>query len=273
MILEVHGARGSAPESGRPFDRYGGHTTCFEIALPDGERLLIDAGSGLAGVAAALARDGATRPFAATVLLTHVHWDHIQGVPTFPPLFEASTRLRFVAATPPSMTIRAALESAIQPPWFPVRLAEAPAQISYQALDADPLRVGPLEITWAPLAHPGGCAGYRIEHAGTALVVATDVEAAGDEAQASVRRLAQGAAVLVHDAQYLPVEYVARHVGWGHSTWEQAARTAAAAGVGRLVLTSHDQGRSDDDIDAIVEQARAIFPATTAAFEGMRIEF
>jgi phosphoribosyl 1,2-cyclic phosphodiesterase len=273
MLLEVHGARGSAPESGPAFDRYGGHTTCFEIALPDGERLLIDAGTGLASVAASLARDDARAPFVATVLLTHFHWDHIQGLPFFPPLFEASTRLRFIATPPPGMTIAEALGAVIRPPWFPVRLDEVAAQLSFEALGSEPLRIGPLEVTSAPLAHPGGSSGYRIKHAGRALVIATDVEAADATSQAAVRAIADGAAVLIHDAQYRPAEYLERRTGWGHSTWEQAARIAAAAGVARLVLTSHDQGRSDAAVDAIVDEARAIFPATAAAHEGMQIEF
>lgn len=273
MILQVHGARGSAAESGAQFDHYGGHTTCFEIALPNGDRLVIDAGSGLSRVAAAPAQNSPTTAFRATVLLTHLHWDHIQGVPTFAPLFEATTRIRFIAASPAGMPIAAALQAVMQPPWFPVRLADVPAQVSYEALAGGPFQVGPMQITWAALPHPNGCVGYRIEHEDRALVIATDVEAASSEAQAAVRSLARGAAVLIHDAQYLPDEYLARRIGWGHSTWEQAARNAAAAGVERLVLTSHDQGRSDADIDAIVESARAIFPETTAAHEGMLIEF
>ena len=178
MLLVVHGARGSAPESGSAFDRYGGHTTCFEIALPDGERLLIDAGTGLAGVAAAYAREAAGAPFVATVLLTHFHWDHIQGLPFFPPFFEAATRLRFIATPPPGMTIEEALAAVIRPPWFPVALEDVAAQLSFEPLGNAPIRVGPLEVTSASLAHPGGSTGYRIAYGERALVVATDVEAA-----------------------------------------------------------------------------------------------
>ena len=274
MQLLVHGARGSAPVSGPQFARYGGYTSCFEVLSPDGRHLIIDCGSGLRRLEASLAKRGEdSRPFEATVLLTHFHWDHIQGLPFFAPLYRPTTRLHFVAAPPPGFDVAGALASVLRPPWFPVDFLESGAQLTFQALSDGPLSVGSLEITSSRLEHPGGVTGYRVAYAGGVLVTATDVESASEQSQLAVTRFAEGAAVLLHDAQYTPAEYEANRRGWGHSTWRHAARVAADAGVGRLVLTSHDPTRTDDQIAEIVGLASSQFSSSEAAFEGQRIEF
>ena len=268
--LAVHGARGSAAVSGPAFVRSGGCTTCFATQLPDGHHVLFDCGSGLGRLQGDLPPDG---PFEATIFLTHFHWDHLQGLPTFAPLYESSTRLHFVAVPPEGMTIAEALEGVIRPPWFPARFRDAPATVTYEPLGERTLRLGGLEIAGAPLSHPGGVTGYRIESNGRALVLATDVEAGAGTHEASFRSLAEGVEVLIHDAQYTPAEYREAKRGWGHSTWEDAARAAVEVGAARLVLTSHDTTRTDDQVDALVAAARAIHPATEGAFEGQVIRF
>ena len=274
MQLLVHGARGSAPVSGPQFARHGGYTSCYELLPAGGGHLIIDCGSGLRCLETTLARPGEEAgPFEATVLLTHFHWDHIQGLPFFSPLYRPTTRLHFVASPPPGVDIAGALAAVMRPPWFPVDFLESGAQLTFQTLSDGPFSLGSLEITSSRLDHPGGVTGYRVAHDGGVLVIATDVEASTEEARSAVARFAEGATVLVHDAQYTPAEYEAGHRGWGHSTWEHATRVAAAAGVGRLVLTSHDPTRTDDQVGDIVRLASADFPATEAAFEGQRIEF
>lgn len=270
LALEVHGARGSTAVSGPAFARYGGNTTCFATVLADGHHLIVDAGSGLGRVQAAW-EAGGRRAFEGTLLLTHFHWDHIQGLPTFAPLFEASTRLHIVASPPEGMTVEEALDGAMRPPWFPVRFRDVPARVTYEVAGEGPASVGAVQVTAARLRHPGGALGFRIVRGGRALVVATDVEGGEPEHDRALRMLADGAAVLVHDAQYTPAEYVAGKQGWGHSTWELAVAMASAAGVGRLVLTSHEPRRSDEQLDAIVASAQRVFPETTAAAEGARI--
>src|SRR5690606_34545101 len=135
------------------------------------------------------------------------------------------------------------------------------------------VRIGDIAVVGAPLPHPGGVTGYRLEWGGRALVLATDVEVGAGTHEASFRSLADGVEVLIHDAQYTPAEYRAAKRGWGHSTWEEAARAAVECGAPRLVLTSHDTTRTDDQVDAIVAAARAIHPATDGAFEGQVIRF
>ena len=274
LQLLVHGARGSAPVSGPQFAHYGGYTSCFEVVSPDAHRLIIDCGSGLRCLEAGLEKRGEqAAPFEATVLLTHFHWDHIQGLPFFGPLYRPTTRLHFVASPPQGFDVAAALASVLRPPWFPVDFLESGAQLSFQTLSDGPLSIGSLEITSSGLNHPGGVTGYRVAHDGGVLVTATDVEAASEESRFAVARFAEGATVLLHDAQYTPAEYEASRRGWGHSTWQHATRVAADAGVGRLVVTSHDPTRTDEQVAEIVGLARAEFRATEAAFEGQRIDF
>jgi ribonuclease BN (tRNA processing enzyme) len=123
-------------------------------------------------------------------------------------------------------------------------------------------------VSAVSLHHPDGVMGYRVEWMGATLVIATDVEHGVPESDARLLELAEGADVLIYDAQYLPDEYTARKVGWGHSTWREGVAVAEAAGVGALILTSHDPSRSDEAIDALVEEARSVFARTDAAVEG-----
>jgi len=273
LQFHVHGARGSSTVSGPEFARYGGHTTCFEVVLPDGHHLVIDGGSGLLHLQAGLPKGEGAPPFEGTVFLTHFHWDHIQGFPFFAPVFKASSAIRCIAAPPPGFTVESAIDGAIRPPWFPVSLADSPARLTFKALPEAPVRVGEVEVLGVPLNHPGGVIGYRIAAGAHTLVIATDVEAGNPAGDAALRELADGADVLVHDAQYTPEEWVTARHGWGHSTWEHATALAAAAGVGRLILTSHDPARTDDGVDAILRAARERFARTDAAFEGLVVDF
>lgn len=273
MQFLIHGARGSSPVSGSAFARYGGHTSCYEVVLSDGHRVIFDGGTGLLHLQSALSTVDAANAFEATVFLTHFHWDHIQGLPFFKPLYSPTSRIRFVAIPPPGHTIDSALDGAIQPPWFPVRLRDAAAALTFEPLPAQPLRIGEIEISGVPLHHPGGVTAYRIASGGRALVIATDVEPDGGVSDRALRALADGANVLVHDAQYTPLEWSTTRSGWGHSTWEHATTIAQAAQVQRLILTSHDPDRSDDAVDAILQSARTVFAPTDAASEGQAVEF
>ena len=253
--------------SGPEYRRYGGNTTCFEVAVSPTERLIVDAGTGLRAVQHEMG-DG---PHHVTFLLTHYHWDHIQGLPVFDPLFRGHNRVEFHGVGADGAEVEAALDGVIRPPWFPVSLSEAQADTSFHALDGE-LRVGPLTITHVTGNHPQGVAAYRIESPDRTVVVATDHEAGDAEADARISALAEGADVLFHDGQYTPEEARGDRLGWGHSSWDAAVRVAQAARVQRLVLTSHDPDRTDDGVDWIRGRARQEFPRTDAAYEGMRIE-
>jgi len=265
--LVVRGCRGSMSVSGPEYRRYGGNTTCFEVAVSPTEWLIVDAGTGLRAVQYEMGEG----PHRITFALTHFHWDHIQGLPVFDPLFRGGSSIAFHGPAADDAQVEAHLDGVIRPPWFPVSLAEAEADISFHALDG-PIRVGPIAVTHVSGHHPQGVAAYRIESADRSIVIVTDHEAGDTEADARITAFAEGADVLFHDGQYTPEEAHGDRRGWGHSSWEAAVRMARAARVQRLVLTSHDPDRTDDGVDWIRGLARQEFPRTDAAFEGMRID-
>ncbi|WKZ83669.1 MAG: MBL fold metallo-hydrolase [Acidimicrobiia bacterium] len=265
--LHVAGCRGSAAVSGPAYRRYGGNTSCYFAEVEPNHHLVIDAGTGLRRLAKMVSGREAPQRF--SLLLTHFHWDHIQGLPVFAPLFAAGNMVDVWGAECEGQQPKECLDSVICRPWWPVTLDEAAATVRVRVLE-ESIDVGPIRVRHAMLNHPEGVAGFRLEGRKT-VVLATDHEAGEPEADERLVKLAHRADVLIHDAQYTPEERAGARRGWGHSDWQAAAEAALAAGVGRLVLTSHDPDRDDDQIDALRAAARSRFPLTDAAHEGMQI--
>jgi len=270
-VLTFRGVRGSAPVSGPATDRYGGRTLCIDIDVDPGRRYIIDGGTGLMALNGDLEVSDDGLEF--HCFLTHYHWDHIQGLLFFPPIFDARNRFILYGHSWDGWTVRRTLEEALRPPWFPISIADTPAAKEYVDVQEGPFDVGSLRVLPAALHHPQGVTAYRFDHGERSVVIATDYERGDPDSDAALARLAEGAGILIHDAQYTPDEYPDHYLGWGHSTRHHAVEAAREAGVERLILVSHDPARSDDEIDAIVEMARDEFPATEAAFEGMTIRF
>ena len=268
MRLVVRGARGSMPMSGESVRRFGGFTTCYSADVGDGVYLVVDCGTGLERLDSSLPKPGSGWEF--HILLTHYHFDHLMGLPFFDPLYDERNRFTFYGVPWEGMALEEAVLGGFRPPWFPLALADTPSQKEFVELDGSGFAVRDVRVDTRRLNHPQGVTAYRLAADDAGVVIATDHEDAAGAA-AALTDFARGAAVLAHDAQYLPEDYEP-HRGWGHSTWEHAAAVAAAAEVDRLVLVSHDPGRSDDEIDAAVTAAQAVFPATEAAFEGMELE-
>ena len=243
----------------------------LEVVLGERRRLIVDCGSGLAAVAVGLPvrDDGDALEF--EVLLTHYHMDHMQGLPFFKPLFDPRSRFTFYGFGAPGETLQSSVEGFMRPPWFPVSITQTPSRKRFVELGDDPVQVGALTVSAARLNHPQGIAAYRLQHGSRAIVFATDIERGDPAADAALKALASGADVLIHDAQYTPDEYEQRQ-GWGHSTWRHAVEAAQEAGVERLILFHHDPMRSDEQVDAIVAEARASFPRVEAVREGMRFD-
>lgn len=269
LSVLCRGCRGSVPVSGESFRRYGGATTCYEVLLEPHRRLLIDVGTGALSLHRDLPRQ---MPLHFTILLTHLHWDHTLGIPFLAPLRDPGNRFDFYGHHAGGLDMEDAIDSVMRPPWFPINFRSLPAIRRFHHVDGSSFDVGDITVIPVRLHHPDGVTAYRLERDGVVMVMATDVEHGDDESDAALLELAKGANTLFYDAQYLPAEYEAARVGWGHSTWEVAVRIAEEAGVGRLILTSHDPGRTDDEVDQILSRARERFPRTDAAFEGMRIE-
>lgn len=270
MEINFWGVRGSIAAPGSDTALVGGNTSCVEIRLND-QRIILDAGTGIRRLGEHCMRQGC--PVNVTLLLSHTHWDHIQGLPFFVPLYLRSTSLHVIGPGTDGMSLDGVLAHQMTSPVFPVRLAELPSAITTrQSLPGDTFQLGNARIRCAKSNHPGGCLAWRIEADGASIVYATDTEhyACVDPTLAS---FARGADILIYDAQYTPEEYRGEsgppRVGWGHSTFEAGAALATEAGVSQLVLFHHDPMRTDTAVAAIEARARPLFANTVAAREGM----
>lgn len=267
MNVRFHGVRGSIPVSGPRFARTGGNTTTVVLEA-DGQRLILDGGTGLV----ALGQELGCTAIDTTVLFTHVHWDHIQGVPFFAPLFHPGSRVCFAGARTPWGGIADSLQAQMRPPQFPVGLDAFNAELRFH--DVDPghaFEIGPFRIEAAEMTHPNGVLVYRVHADEHTVVFATDVEH-GDQLDRRLVDFAAGADLLIHDAQYTAAEYRGEggpsRRGWGHSTWEDAVEVSTLGGVERLALFHHDPCRDDDGVARIEEHARERFAGSFAAREG-----
>lgn len=265
MNVRFWGVRGSVPVSGEGFHRAGGNTSCVEVEA-EGHRLVLDAGTGLRALGASLGCSAQ----ALTLCMSHVHWDHIQGVPFFLPFFHPGTRVRVIGARWEGEGVREALAAQMRPPRFPITLDAMRARLEFE--DVEPggrVEIGPFTLRTCDVPHPDGAIAWRVEAGGRAMVYATDVEHGG-AFTAGFLRLCEGADLLVHDAQYTDEEYPSRR-GWGHSPWSAAVAVSQAADVRRLALFHHDPMRDDVGVDALEAAAAACRPGTLAAREGLRL--
>jgi len=272
MLIRFWGVRGSIASPGPETAGVGGNTSCVEVVCGE-TRFVLDAGTGIRRLGDAWL--GEQSPIEATLLLSHLHWDHIQGIPFFVPAYLPSTRLSVMGPFGDKMTLRETLSHQMRAPVFPVRLEELSADIRTRELrGGETFHVGDAVVRTTKTNHPGGGLAYRIEHGGHSVVYATDTEhyACVDPA---MRAIADGADVLVYDSQYTPEEYSGDRgrskVGWGHSTFEAGAALARSAAVGRYVLFHHDPQRDDQAVAAVEARARTLFAASIAAREGMTL--
>jgi phosphoribosyl 1,2-cyclic phosphodiesterase len=236
-----------------------------EIYAGEDELLILDAGSGIRALGAAIAARPRP-PNAIHIFFTHFHWDHLQGLPFFAPLFSPQSRIVFHSVHPPE-ELHAILARQMATPFFPVDFATIAAQTEFRTI-ASPQHFGAVTLETFPLHHPQGSVGYRISDACRSVIYATDHEQGNAEVDRSLRAIARHADALVYDAQYTAEEYVGRK-GWGHSTWQEAVAIAKQANVRRLVLFHHDPNRDDRALEEIVAQAQREFPHTVAARESM----
>jgi len=276
MSIEIRfwGVRGSIASPGPSTAGVGGNTSCVEVRVGD-ELLILDAGTGLRGLGDRAMREGRERMH---LLLSHLHWDHIQGLPFFVPAWVPGRELTIhgaPSASSPSMSLERSVAQQMMPPHFPVSLRDMRARIGFSEIESGAsARIGDALVSAARLNHPGGVLGWRIDHGGRSVVYATDTEHYSVPDPHLVA-LARGADVLIYDAMYTEAEYAGRigasKVGWGHSTWEAGVAVAEQAGVGQLVLFHHDPARDDDAVAAIERDASRARAGTIAAREGMTI--
>jgi phosphoribosyl 1,2-cyclic phosphodiesterase len=261
MTVRFLGVRGSIATPGMAA---GGNTACVEVVAGD-TRIILDAGTGLRALGNERMASGIRH---STILLSHLHWDHVAGLQFFTPVYVPGHRVEIASGPNGVMSHDAAIRSLFKAPFFPVEFDDLGGTVITRELRAnDRFTIGDITVTMARLNHPDPVYGYRLDCGDQSIVYATDTEhfACVDP---TLKKLAAGADILIYDAQYTPEEYPSK-VGWGHSTWEAGAELARAAGVPQLVLFHHDPMRTDAQLDVLEAAARAALPGTVAAREGL----
>ena len=271
MRIKFWGVRGSTPTPQAEKLRYGGNTSCVEVRLGDA-LYVFDCGTGFRALGQQLRCEFAGRPVAAHIFVSHFHWDHIQGIPFFGPLYDSSENHFFFHSSSRTRTLKRVMEEQMAAPYFPVNMSEMKAGRNFYDIQEGHTTLDNVRVETKWLNHPQGCMGFRLESERGTVVYATDNEPGNDLFDKNVRKLAEGAAVLIYDAQYLPEEYEAGKRGWGHSHWREAVNVVMESGAKELVLFHHDPDHDDGCIDKVVNQARNYYPRVRAAAEGMEIE-
>jgi phosphoribosyl 1,2-cyclic phosphodiesterase len=263
MHVRFWGVRGSVPWAIPAAIGHGCNTPCLQVRDEvSGDVVIFDAGSGIVGAGAALGE----HPRDLTVVLTHYHWDHLQGLPFFNPLYVAGSTVRVLA---PAFGASEAdwVTTVFQSPFFPVPYERLPNAPLVDLIEPGEFRVGRFDISAIPLNHPGGAFAYRVRGTTGDLVYATDHEFGDPEFDEPLAEFARDAAALVLDAHFTPEE-LPQHRGWGHSDWRQCAEFARKTNAGGLWLFHHKPGRTDEQLVRIRADARRIFNATDTASEG-----
>ena len=271
MLIRFWGVRGSTPTPQRENAGFGGNTPCIELRTSRGDLFVFDCGTGFRLLGHALEREFGKRSIQARIFLTHFHWDHIQGIPFFSPLYHLRNRFLVHSYRFQDQSLQRALEGQMSDPYFPVNMTSMAAHRSFIEIGEERVNYDDLRLTSKRLNHPQGCLGYRIECDGKVLVYATDNEPGHPAGDKKVRELADGADMLIYDAQLLPEE-MRSHRAWGHSSWKEGVRIAKECKVRKLVLFHHDPDRSDAAVRRLAKHAADHFDDVVAAREGLTLK-
>ncbi len=280
MRITYFGVRGSCPCSSDQHRRYGGNTSCVLVEVAGEPPLILDLGTGLRALGDYLLPPlkAAGVPLHATALLTHLHYDHVLGLPFVGPMRDPGAVLDVYGPSQEGTSLHDVLAGMVQPPFFPVHMADFRGEIRFHDLDGScEFSVGSIQVKVRPIPHIGHTLGYRLEAEGRAMVYISDHQAPVDRrtVDKEVVELCEGADLVIHDAQYTDEEFVTLS-DWGHSTAAYAVLVARESGARRLSLFHHDPAHTDKEIDRMLSHARRLAPRqaleVSAAAEGTSVD-
>jgi phosphoribosyl 1,2-cyclic phosphodiesterase len=271
--VTFYGVRGSCPCPSEANRRYGGNTACVGLTAAGEHPIVFDLGTGLRAFGDTQPQDGT---FTGIALLTHIHWDHVQGLPFFPPADRIGARFDIYGPQQESESLGELFDGFMRPPYFPVTCSDLRGDIRFHEVLKDDLTLGGAQVAVRPVPHCGPTVGYRVTIAGRTVTYISDHQAplGLDSVSDSVLELADGADVLIHDAQYTRPEFEEK-AHWGHCTFDYAVTVAREAGAKTLALFHHDPSHGDDHLDEVLTEARSLAgsagPEVIAAYEGLRL--
>lgn len=270
FCVRFWGVRGSIACPSPNHIKYGGNTSCVEVGVGE-HRFLLDAGTGIRGVGKVfLEKDVRT----INLLLTHTHWDHINGFPFFRPAYDPQRHLRVMAGHLKHQGgVHSALSLQMNDPMFPVPLDAMKANVEFIDFEAgdDFCLYTDVRVRTAPLNHPNGATGYRIEHNGKAVCYVTDTEHVPGETDHNVLKLIEGADLVIYDSTYAEDEFP-NHIGWGHSTWNEGMRLCRLGGVKRFAIFHHEPDHDDEFMERLEAEATKAWDNNVVAREGMQLD-
>jgi phosphoribosyl 1,2-cyclic phosphodiesterase len=255
MLITFYGVRGSTPSPSDANRRYGGNTATVVLERPGAAPIVFDLGTGLRMWGQTLAPDAA---FRATALVTHIHWDHVQGLPFFSPVLRPGGQLDVYAPSQAEGPLEKVFGDFMRPPYFPVHYSQLQGDIRFHEVMDHDFEIGSAKIKVRPVPHCGPTVGYRVDWEGASVAYISDHQAPPglDTVAEAALELCDGVDLLIHDAQYTPEEF-ARKADWGHCTMDYAVLVAREAGARRLCLFHHDPSHGDDELDRLHDELRS----------------
>lgn len=271
LSVKFWGVRGSIACPSANHIKYGGNTSCIEVTA-NGHRLILDAGTGIRGLGQTYMKNDVSQIY---ILLTHTHWDHINGFPFFVPAYDPRRSVHIMAGhLRGAEGIQNVLAAQMDNPMFPVPLSAMQAKMEFEDFMAGASfdLFDDVHVRTAPLNHPNGATGYRIEHGGAAICYITDTEHVPGKLDQNILGLIEGADLVIYDSTYTEEEFPSK-IGWGHSTWNEGVKLCRTAGAKSMAIFHHDPEHEDDFMDKLGEEAKAEWDATFVAREGMELTY